>query len=112
MNNVIISSIEIGKRIREYRKKAGLTQEKLAEMLEVSFQQIQKYENGSSKLNTDKLQMLANALSIPVMYLFPQQATAPLFLSEQEHAMLMAFREIRSSKIKDCFSKIIIEYGK
>ena len=46
----ILSSKEIGEKVRLLRKHAGMTQEKLAELVGVSFQQIQKYENGDTSL--------------------------------------------------------------
>lgn len=97
--DTIVSSVEIGSKIREYRQKAGLTQEGLAELVGVTFQQIQKYENGSSKLNTDKLQKVAQALSIPVMFLFPAQSES-LDISDQEQTVIACFRAIPDAEVK------------
>ncbi|MFZ3208312.1 MAG: helix-turn-helix transcriptional regulator [Geobacteraceae bacterium] len=54
-----LDSGEIGWKIKKLRQNTGLTQENLAEMIGVTFQQIQKYESGKTKLNTDKLQQVA-----------------------------------------------------
>ena len=79
-----INSSEIGRRVREFRQKAGYTQEKLAEILDVSFQQVQKYESGMSKLNTDRLQKMADALSVSIYAFFDSYADAPYNLSDEE----------------------------
>ena len=45
----ILDSLEIGQRIKQFRKHKGLSQEKLAELIGVSFQQVQKYERRTHK---------------------------------------------------------------
>lgn len=92
---IFINSIEIGRRIREFRQKAGLTQEKLAEMLEISFQQVQKYESGMSKLNTDRLQMIADALHVSIYAFFDAYADAPYTVSSEEKRLIEAYRTIK-----------------
>ena len=53
---------QIGKNIHALRKQQGLTQEKLAEQVRVSFQAVSKWENGSSLPDTSVLPLLANVL--------------------------------------------------
>jgi transcriptional regulator with XRE-family HTH domain len=48
----------------------GLTQKQLAEMLGVSFQQLQKYEKGVSRISPARLQMMASALDVPISFFF------------------------------------------
>lgn len=48
----------------------GLTQKQLAEMLGVSFQQLQKYEKGVSRIGPARLQMVASALDVPISFFF------------------------------------------
>lgn len=60
----------IGARIKQRRRELGLSQEKLAEALDVSYQQVQRYENGTNLLNTNKLQLIADFLDVPVGYFF------------------------------------------
>lgn len=67
------TSRHIGEKIRERRKKLGITQEKLAEKLDVSYQQVQRYEKGSNALNTEKLQIMANCLNVPVGFFFEEE---------------------------------------
>lgn len=56
----------IGEKIRTRRKELGLSQEKLGEMIGVSYQQIQKYEKGINKLGPEKIQQIAEALRVPI----------------------------------------------
>lgn len=61
--------IESGKRIKEMRKKAGLTQEQLAEKIGVSTNMISKIEQGVSGTTLDSIGVIAEALSSTVEYL-------------------------------------------
>jgi transcriptional regulator with XRE-family HTH domain len=60
----IITSKEIGEQIKKARQARKISQEKLGELVGVTFQQIQKYENGSSKLSPERLQQVAHALGL------------------------------------------------
>lgn len=81
MPTEIVTSREIGRIIREKRKALGLSQEQLSEKVGVSYQQIQRYENGGSMLNVENIQRIANALSIPISHFF-EGATLQQSLSE------------------------------
>ena len=56
--------IQIGLRLRAYRKAAKLTQEKLGKALGVTFQQIQKYENGKNRLSGSRMLIVLKTLRI------------------------------------------------
>ena len=60
----------VGSRIRVRRRVAGLSQEDLARALELTFQQIQKYERGSNRVSASKLFGIAGVLQVPVSYFF------------------------------------------
>ncbi len=92
----IISSKEIGERLRVIRKRRGLTQEQLAVMVDVTFQQIQKYESGFTRLNTDKLQAVAKALDVPVSAFFDDGVGSERLLSPQELELVEGFRALTS----------------
>ena len=96
----IIDSKEIGHRIRVFRQKAGLSQERLAEAIDMSFQQIQKYENGKSKLNTSRLQLIAEALGITIYAFFDGYIEAPYKLSLDEKKLVEAFRSMKNSSTR------------
>ena len=58
--------LHVGARVRMRRKLLGISQEKLAEELGLTFQQIQKYERGANRVSASKLYEIARALSTPV----------------------------------------------
>jgi transcriptional regulator with XRE-family HTH domain len=49
---------------------AGMSQVKLADMLGITFQQVQKYEKGSNRVSASRLQGIANTLEVPVSFFF------------------------------------------
>lgn len=91
----VLNDLQIGQKIREFRLQAGVTQEKLAEELGITFQQIQKYERGVTKVNLVKLQQLAETLKIPVSAFFHEGFSA-FQLSVEEKQLLTDYRKIRS----------------
>ena len=58
--------VAIGASIRLRRRQAGISQEMLAEQCGVSFQQIQKYENGANRISFSRLVQIAHALGLRV----------------------------------------------
>src|SRR6188508_1668451 len=60
----------VGGRIRMRRRTLGVSQEKLADDLGLTFQQVQKYERGANRVSASKLYEIARSLSIPVAYFF------------------------------------------
>ncbi len=60
----------VGRRLRARRTELGITQEKLADALGISFQQVQKYENGSNRVAAGRLWDMAGCLDVDVGYFF------------------------------------------
>lgn len=60
----------VGLRLRQLRTLMGLSQEKLAANLGLTFQQVQKYERGSNRIGASRLYDLSRILSVPVSYFF------------------------------------------
>jgi transcriptional regulator with XRE-family HTH domain len=52
------------------RKMLGISQERLAEALGLTFQQVQKYERGANRISASKLYEIGRFLSTPVSYFF------------------------------------------
>lgn len=67
----------VGQRIRVRRSLLGLSQEKLAEALGITFQQVQKYERGTNRVSASRLHELSKALSVPVSFFFDQSSSTP-----------------------------------
>ena len=67
MNNA--DSKEIGRRIQQKRKQAGLTQEQLAEMMNVSIQMVSNIERGNKAIRIENLINLCHILSVSTDYI-------------------------------------------
>lgn len=61
---------EIGARVRARRLEIGMSQERLAELLGVTFQQVQKYEKGANRIAAGRLFDLSSALDMPISRFF------------------------------------------
>jgi len=62
--------IHVGKRIRERRSNIGMSQDRVADGIGVSFQQVQKYENGANRVGASRLWQLARILDVGVMFFY------------------------------------------
>ena len=60
----------VGLRIRLRRKELGISQEKLAEAIGLTFQQVQKYERAANRVSASKLWEMARALNTSVAYFY------------------------------------------
>jgi len=60
----------VGARLRQRRAFLGMSQEKLARSLGLTFQQIQKYERGANRIGAGRLYQLAAVLDVPVAYFY------------------------------------------
>jgi len=60
----------LGSKLRTRRLALGLTQTKVAQAINVTFQQIQKYEKGTNGISSLRIMQLANFLKVPVVYFF------------------------------------------
>lgn len=97
----------IGQIIKGLRKSKGLSQLKLSEMLDVSYQQVQKYEKGVNSVSIERLTQIAKALDVPISIFFPSEKgmiseSAAIYgsLSQDEQFLLELFRKIKDKKLK------------
>jgi transcriptional regulator with XRE-family HTH domain len=67
----------VGSRVRMRRMMLGLSQEKLGDALDLTFQQIQKYEKGTNRIGASRLQQIAHFLQVPVSFFFEGAPDAP-----------------------------------
>ncbi|OHC13280.1 MAG: hypothetical protein A3K25_12215, partial [Planctomycetes bacterium RIFOXYB12_FULL_42_10] len=77
----------VGSNIRKFRLKAGITQEELALMSELSQGYINQLESGKRNYTQKSLGLIANALSIPIIEFFREDEEIPL-VSEKESSYL------------------------
>jgi transcriptional regulator with XRE-family HTH domain len=62
--------IHVGRRLRERRSLLGMSQERLAELLGITYQQVQKYERGANRIGSSRLHDIARFLEVPVAWFF------------------------------------------
>jgi transcriptional regulator with XRE-family HTH domain len=69
----------VGRRVRMRRKMLAMSQEKLAAALGLTFQQVQKYEKGATRISASRLQQMSHILQVPVEFFFKgaPNASAP-----------------------------------
>ncbi len=66
--------VHVGKRLRLRRTLLGMSQERLGELLSLTFQQIQKYERGVNRIGSSRLYELGQILDVPVSFFFDDMA--------------------------------------
>jgi transcriptional regulator with XRE-family HTH domain len=64
--------VHVGNRVRARRTMLGLSQSKLGEAVGLTFQQIQKYEQGANRMGGSRLYDMAYVLDVPVDYFFDE----------------------------------------
>ena len=69
----------VGARVRMRRKMLAMSQEKLGAALDLSFQQVQKYERDANRIGASRLQQMSHILQVPVSFFFEgaPNASAP-----------------------------------
>jgi transcriptional regulator with XRE-family HTH domain len=119
----------VGARLRMRRMMVGMSQGKLGEALDVTFQQIQKYEKGTNRIGASRLQQLARVLEVPPAFFFegaPASDTGKLafaepsgssyvidFLSTSEGLQLnRAFALIRDAKVRKKIIDLVVSLAK
>ena len=104
----------LGERLKDLRVRAGLSQSELGERVGISFQQIQKYERGQSRISASLLFRLAEMFDVQVQHFYqglsepdaaPVQAEIETDVlqyaqSEEGRALLAAFSAIRSARLR------------
>ena len=71
----------VGSQVRMRRQLLGLSQERLAEQIGVTFQQVQKYEKGMNRIGASRLQRIAEVLNTTPSFFFQQDPSEPLSLA-------------------------------
>ena len=103
---------QVGNRVRIRRMLIGMSQEKLGDLLGLTFQQVQKYEKGINRIGAGRLFEIARILDVPVDFFYdgvgaasdgPAEASAPVmeFVSSNEGLQLsLAFMKIKDAKVR------------
>jgi transcriptional regulator with XRE-family HTH domain len=98
----------VGARIRYRRRLLGMTQQQLGDAVGISFQQVQKYENGTNRITAARLLRISQKLEVPASWFFddlsadPTDAAAPPPLSPSRETMELArlYNEIQDPKAR------------
>jgi transcriptional regulator with XRE-family HTH domain len=107
----------VGARVRMRRMMLGMSQEKLGDALDLTFQQVQKYEKGTNRIGASRLQQISNILQVPVAFFFEGapgaggradgagEAPSPAYVSDflatsDGLALTKAFMRIEDSKLR------------
>ncbi|QWW71750.1 helix-turn-helix domain-containing protein [Rhizobium sp. WYJ-E13] len=89
----------VGMRMRRRRQLLGMSQERLAEQIGVTFQQVQKYEKGINRIGASRLQKIAEALRTSPAFFFEQDdSEAPIFAGLDLSASIDPVAEFLRSK--------------
>jgi transcriptional regulator with XRE-family HTH domain len=64
--------VHVGLRIRLRRTLLGMSQEKLADAIGLTFQQVQKYESGANRVSASRLEAVSRALEVPISFFFAE----------------------------------------
>jgi transcriptional regulator with XRE-family HTH domain len=113
----------VGSRVRMRRMMLGMSQSTLADGLDLTFQQVQKYEKGTNRMGSSRLQQIANTLQVPVTFFFegapgqskldgsaPSPAYVTDFLATTDGLTLIkAFTQIKDAKLRRSIVDVVKE---
>ena len=109
----------IGMRLKLRREELGLSQEKLGDMAGVTYQQIQKYEKGTNRVNVEMLQKIAQLLDVSIDFFFegegiskevrgiPKKRGFICQLSPEEQKLIRFFRAIPDQEYRKGFLSLL-----
>ena len=119
--------LHVGSRIRLRRKILGVSQERLADALGLTFQQVQKYERGANRISASKLYEAAEALGVPLNVFFdglsptsspdapsafhPEQLASELLSSTPGLKLAQGFLKIRSLDVRKALANLVATMG-
>ena len=107
----------VGSRVRMRRMMLSMSQEKLGDSLDLTFQQIQKYEKGTNRIGASRLQQISLVLQVPVSFFFEgapsptgtpggfAEGASPEYLqatlsTPDGLALVKAFSEVKNPKLR------------
>jgi transcriptional regulator with XRE-family HTH domain len=114
----------VGSRVRMRRLMLQMSQERLADQLGLTFQQVQKYEKGTNRISASRLQEISRILEVPVPFFFdgapqsggpsrrgeeaPSLAYITDFLGNADgHALVKAFIKIKDAALRRSIVRMV-----
>ncbi|WP_212112476.1 helix-turn-helix domain-containing protein [Bartonella queenslandensis] len=106
--NQHVNDLSVGKKIRLRREILKMSQQKLGDLLGVTFQQIQKYEKGLNRVGAGRLQQIADILDVDISFFYADISKKRNFSyhydegisCKEEYFLLKGFRQLNSKKQK------------
>jgi len=100
--------LAIGQRIRLARKIAKLSQAQLGERIGVTYQQVQKYENGTDRVSASRLFQIASEVGVPANYFFEELATSGSadILDRETVELVRDYKAIPSEALRQAIRQI------
>jgi transcriptional regulator with XRE-family HTH domain len=107
--------VQVGNRVRIRRMLIGMSQERLGDLLGLTFQQVQKYEKGVNRIGAGRLFEVARILNVPVDFFYEGLGPNPTVANETEPAappvmefvssgeglqLSLAFMKIKDAKVR------------
>jgi transcriptional regulator with XRE-family HTH domain len=68
--------VHVGARLRQRRTLLGMSQTTLGDAVDLTFQQVQKYERGSNRVSSSRLFEFAKVLDVPITYFFEEMSSS------------------------------------
>jgi transcriptional regulator with XRE-family HTH domain len=107
----------VGRNIKLLRLDRGMSQTELARKIGVTFQQVQKYENGTNRLGSSRLFMIATVLDVPIIALFDgaahvsedggAQLPSTLLVGPYAFRLAQAFSALENNDLRQCIVELV-----
>ena len=98
-NNAV--DMHVGKRVRLRRTLLGLSQEQLGTELNITFQQVQKYERGANRISASRLWDIGQILDVPINYFFDDMTENTMRSSPRRVSRGSEMLDLSDEQIKD-----------
>jgi transcriptional regulator with XRE-family HTH domain len=98
-NNAV--DMHVGKRVRLRRTLLGLSQEQLGTELNITFQQVQKYERGANRISASRLWDICQTLDVPINYFFDDMTENTMRSSPRRMSRGSELLDLSDEQIKD-----------
>lgn len=103
----------VGKRMRDFRLAKGISQEQVAEVCGVTFQQVQKYEKGVNRISASRLLTLSILFKVDMneFYVDQTQKNPEPWLTKVQIDILRYFKDADESNLKQirCYAKALLK---
>lgn len=107
--------IAVGKRVRAFRRSQGISQSALGEAIGLTFQQVQKYENGANRISCSKLWEISQFMKVPMYVLLGEDphggdTATPVMLGSlghDAHDLALAYERVESTAVRAAIRRLV-----